>query len=81
MDERTDLRDGRAAPGQEPATPILDSATLAAQPELDPRVVGKLGVLFVHGIGEQKEGETLSAFAEPILWWLREAIRGTDSAL
>jgi hypothetical protein len=76
MDERTDLRDGRAAPGQEPATPILDSATLAAQPELDPRVVGKLGVLFVHGIGEQKEGETLSAFAEPILWWLREAIRG-----
>ncbi len=30
-----------------------------------------LGVLFVHGIGEQPEGDTLLAFGDPLLDWLR----------
>jgi hypothetical protein len=36
----------------------------------------KLGVLFVHGMGEQQEGETLSAFGEPVIAWIREWIDG-----
>lgn len=30
----------------------------------------RLGVLVVHGIGEQKQGETLNQFASPIVSWL-----------
>jgi len=30
----------------------------------------KLGILYVHGIGEQPEGETLLNFGEPIITWL-----------
>ena len=30
----------------------------------------KLGILFVHGIGEQPEGETLLGFGDPLLKWL-----------
>jgi hypothetical protein len=36
----------------------------------------KLGILFVHGIGEQKEGETLTAFGEPVIAWIRKWIEG-----
>jgi hypothetical protein len=35
-----------------------------------------LGVLFVHGIGEQKEGETLIAFGESILAWVKRWLLG-----
>ena len=35
-----------------------------------------LGVLFVHGIGEQREGDTLIAFGEPLVAWMREWIGG-----
>jgi hypothetical protein len=31
-----------------------------------------LGVLLVHGIGEQRQGETLTKFAEPIVEWIRD---------
>ena len=31
----------------------------------------QLGILLVHGIGEQPEGSTLLSFGEPILRWLR----------
>jgi hypothetical protein len=31
-----------------------------------------LGVLLVHGIGEQAQGETLTKFAEPIVDWIRD---------
>jgi hypothetical protein len=40
----------------------------------------RLGVLFVHGIGEQREGETLVAFGEPLIAWLRQWIAGRGSA-
>lgn len=36
----------------------------------------ELGVLFVHGIGDQKEGETLTAFGEPLIAWIRDWIAG-----
>jgi hypothetical protein len=31
----------------------------------------RLGVLFVHGMGEQPEGDTLLAFGEPVLQWIK----------
>jgi hypothetical protein len=34
--------------------------------------VAALGVLLVHGIGEQAQGETLTKFAEPIVDWIRD---------
>lgn len=35
-----------------------------------------LGVLFVHGIGAQRRGETLGEFGRPILQWLEEWCAG-----
>ena len=35
-----------------------------------------LGVLFVHGIGAQRRGETLAEFGRPILHWLEEWCAG-----
>lgn len=37
-----------------------------------------LGVLFVHGIGEQARGETLVQFGEPVLDWVRDWVRMRD---
>lgn len=36
----------------------------------------ELGVLFVHGIGDQGEGETLTSFGEPLIEWMRDWIAG-----
>jgi hypothetical protein len=38
---------------------------------IDSSQLHKYGVLFVHGVGEQKRGETLSSAANPMLAWLR----------
>jgi hypothetical protein len=35
-----------------------------------------LGILFIHGIGEQREGETLLQFGEPIIQWIKRWIIG-----
>jgi Ca2+/Na+ antiporter len=35
----------------------------------------KLGILFVHGIGEQPKADTLLASSEPLVQWLRQALR------
>ena len=32
----------------------------------------QLGILFVHGIGEQPEGETLLRFGQPLVTWLHQ---------
>lgn len=32
----------------------------------------ELGVLFVHGIGEQPQADTLLRFATPMIKWLRD---------
>lgn len=37
-----------------------------------------LGILFVHGIGAQQRGASLSAFGRPICTWLRERFDGHD---
>ena len=36
----------------------------------------ELGVLFVHGIGEQRQGQTLVRFADPISRWLARWLTG-----
>ncbi|WP_411726116.1 hypothetical protein [Methyloglobulus sp.] len=35
-----------------------------------------LGILYVHGIGTQKKGETLLAFGEPMIYWLNQWFSG-----
>ena len=42
-----------------------------------------LGILFVHGIGDQPEGDTLLAFGEPLIQWLNRWLRrkATDKRL
>src|SRR5262249_45316408 len=37
-----------------------------------------LGILFVHGIGDQPEGNTLLAFGEPLLQWLNRWLHRVD---
>jgi hypothetical protein len=34
-----------------------------------------LGVLFVHGIGQQARGQTLTAWADPVIRWLQVWLR------
>ncbi len=41
-----------------------------------PAPSARLGVLFVHGIGDHKEGETLSSFGEPLVDWMGEWLFG-----
>lgn len=41
----------------------------------EPASRADLGVLFVHGIGEQARGETLVQFGEPVLDWVRDWVR------
>ena len=40
-------------------------------PPVPPVTRSQLGVLFIHGIGEQKRGDTLLAFGEPLCRWLQ----------
>lgn len=48
---------------------MSDSRHGTAPPEADAHQ-HDLGVLLVHGIGEQKQGETLNEFGAPIIKWL-----------
>jgi hypothetical protein len=41
-----------------------------AGPSLAENATQQLGVLFVHGIGEQRQGETLVQFADPVSSWV-----------
>jgi len=41
-------------------------------PASGPSTPADLGILLVHGIGEHAQGETLTAFAEPIVEWIRD---------
>lgn len=42
----------------------------------------QLGILFIHGIGEQPQGETLVGFSEPLLSWVSSWLgrKGADGA-
>ena len=51
--------------------PSVLSSPQAAAPE---GATPDLGILLVHGIGDQREGETLLAFGEPIIDYLRRII-------
>ena len=44
------------------------------KPAVEPSA--ELGILLVHGIGGHGEGETLTAFGEPLLDWMRRWLRG-----
>src|SRR5262249_55476522 len=44
---------------------------------VEPIPKADIGVLLVHGIGDHKEGETLTSFGEPLVDSLREWLRGT----
>jgi len=35
----------------------------------------RVGLLFIHGIGEQPEGQTLWTFGEPLIHWLRHWVQ------
>lgn len=53
----------------------LENRHVNAQEEL-----ADIGVLFVHGIGSQKQGQTLVAFADPVArWFTRWLTRGLRS--
>jgi hypothetical protein len=64
---------------REPADPVRGAADegAAMPPQHD------LGILFVHGIGDQPEGSTLLAFGEPLIQWLNRWLRreATDPRL
>lgn len=40
----------------------------------------RIGVLFVHGIGSQKKGETLVRFGEPFVEWITQWFEGAEWA-
>ncbi len=45
-------------------------------PSGNPNSLHDLGVLFVHGIGEQKRGDTLLQFGEPVADWINRWLDG-----
>jgi hypothetical protein len=47
-------------------------------PDADDRF--DLGILFVHGIGEQAKGDTLRQFGEPMYRWIREWLNLSSTA-
>src|SRR5215208_5125076 len=54
----------------EVASPDASVPSPSANGQDQPAAEHQLGILFVHGIGEQPEGETLLGFGEPVLGWL-----------
>jgi hypothetical protein len=38
-----------------------------------------VGILLVHGIGEQNQGDTLLEIGQPLVTWMREWVRGVNS--
>ena len=62
------MADESTSSATDPSAPeISGGAATSDQPG-----IADLGVLLVHGIGEQAQGETLTKFAEPIVEWMRD---------
>lgn len=53
---------------------MVDAANETA-PEEGGTKDASLGILFVHGIGNQQQGETLIAFGEPLQRWIGDLLR------
>lgn len=53
----------------------MQNSETISEPVGRPSIGQRYGVLFVHGIGEQKRGDTLIDFAEPVIHWLRDAAK------
>jgi hypothetical protein len=62
-----------ATPEAKVGEPISVTLTPEAAPDTENQA--DLGILLVHGIGEQAQGETLLQFAEPIIDWIRLWLR------
>lgn len=60
--------------GQESEKSVKTAATTTTSGDGadNPRPTVRVGVLFVHGIGMQKQGETLTAAGEPLYRWFRD---------
>lgn len=46
---------------------------------MEPPREAEVGVLFVHGIGQQTPGDTLISFGEPLMGWVRRWVEGRRS--
>ena len=52
----------------------MTDATATTDLQASSDAVADLGIVLVHGIGDQREGETLLAFGEPIVEYLRRTV-------
>ena len=59
---------------------VIERLQRAVEDEIDrrSRERPRLGVVFVHGIGNQREGETLLGFAEPMVSWIRDWLQNLN---
>lgn len=62
----------------ESPAPSPRSPATAPDPGAEP-ARAEFGVLFVHGIGDAAEGDTLLSFGEPLLDWMRERMAGANA--
>jgi hypothetical protein len=60
-------------PEEAPPPPVAEGA--AADP-----VAPRIGILFVHGIGQQRRGDTLTRFGDPLVHWLTQVFPDTHIA-
>jgi hypothetical protein len=56
-------------------SPHAGPGAVDTSPEL-----AQIGILLVHGIGDQKPGETVAAFGEPMIKWLVQWLDGINGA-
>jgi hypothetical protein len=54
----------------------MDSTKVRQSEELAPEPRADIGILLIHGIGDHQEGQTLTAFGEPLLDWMSRWMRG-----
>jgi hypothetical protein len=54
----------------------MDSTNVRQSEELAPESRADIGILLIHGIGDHQEGQTLTAFGEPLLNWMSRWMRG-----
>lgn len=60
--------------GGQPAAPAAPSSGPAGAAKIRPRI----GILFVHGMGEQARGDTLTQMGDAVSEWIRRAVQGNE---
>ncbi|MDE3220774.1 MAG: hypothetical protein KGO23_15510, partial [Nitrospirota bacterium] len=66
---------------QETADLLINLITLVTKAAATTESKAEVGVLFVHGIGEQPKGDTLTRFGDPIIDWIERWLRRNDGSL